>query len=239
MLAATKVKLRQTPECTLLLNHALTGRMEDLKTLVARELGIDLPKEHQLANWSGDLSGDMLSYAARDAATTLMLAQRLRAIVEEHGALRVYRLMRDAQQAVVEMELAGIGFDADQHRRLLLDAGRKQSAALWELRRCGLEDPNSAKATASWLERFASHSNWPRTKSGQLCTDAATLRYLARLLPAEGHEGVEKLLQYRDSTKLLSGSKTLPWEMLMPVLPGSTSTTSSRLPSKVMCSSAP
>src|SRR5262249_20777419 len=115
MLAAANIRFGQTPECTQLLNHSFTGEMESLATLAKRYLGLVLPKEHQRADWSGELTEDMLSYAARDAAPLLSLARKLRTEVEKCAALRVYELMRGAQGAVVDMELAGIGFDADRH----------------------------------------------------------------------------------------------------------------------------
>jgi DNA polymerase-1 len=204
MLATAKVRLQQSPECTQLLNHSFTGEMESLATLAQRHLGIVLPKELQHADWSGELTEEKLQYAARDAAPLLPLARQLRSEAENRGALRVYELMRGAQAAVVKMELTGISFDADRHRLLLLEAGRAQNTALWELRRLKLSRPSSVQATVAWLERFGVDGSWPRTKKGQLRTDAATLRYLAHSLTTEGREAVERLLQFRDSTKLLS-----------------------------------
>ena len=38
-----------------------------LKDVVRRELGEELDKEQQKADWSGELTDDMLPYAAKDA----------------------------------------------------------------------------------------------------------------------------------------------------------------------------
>jgi DNA polymerase-1 len=203
MLKAAGIRFQQVPECTLLLNHCLTGRMEKLSEVAARELRIDLPKEQQTAPWGGELSTAMLEYAARDAVTALALAKHLRGKVEKRGALRVYELAHYAQPAIVEMELAGIGFDTERHEPLLLEAGREQARALWELRRYGLGDPKSAKKISVWLERHVS-PRWPRTDSGQLATDAATLAYLAPHLSDDGRAAVETLLRYRDAAKIVS-----------------------------------
>jgi len=38
-----------------------------LKDVARRELGEELDKEQQKANWSGELTDEMLTYAAKDA----------------------------------------------------------------------------------------------------------------------------------------------------------------------------
>ena len=85
--------------------HALEG-------VARRELGVELDKEHQTANWGGALSPGMLEYAAKDAQSLLPLAEALVARATEAGLGRVARIEHRALPAVSWMENSGLPLDA-------------------------------------------------------------------------------------------------------------------------------
>jgi len=95
-----------------------TGAKNDLGSLVSRVLKVPLDKELQKADWSGDISDEMVRYAARDA---VCLPRMVPALVE---ALKdsevspsvtlwdVFRLEMMALRPIARMQWNGFGFDA-------------------------------------------------------------------------------------------------------------------------------
>lgn len=83
-----------------------------LEGVARRELGIELDKEHQSSDWSGELSPGMLKYAAKDALVLPPLAESLMAKVMEAGLERVSELEHRALPAVTWMRNAGLPLDA-------------------------------------------------------------------------------------------------------------------------------
>src|SRR4051794_6498580 len=194
--------VRLTPECTLLANHVLAGRMESLEALAARHLGRRLDKAEQTSDWSGGLSDEQLRYAATDAAVPPPLWAVLERKLAEEGGTRVYRLMRDAQPAVVAMELAGMPFDAAAHAALLarLTAERDRLATALGEALAG-RNPNSGPQLSDWLARALGGEDsdawraWPKTGTGKaLATGRDTLRRHAGLLPEDEARAVRELL---------------------------------------------
>ncbi len=83
-----------------------------LAAIALRWLGVDLPKEEQAADWTGDLRPEQIEYAARDAWVLVPLT----AVMSERGlradGLAAVAAVEDAcVPAVADMEYEGIGFD--------------------------------------------------------------------------------------------------------------------------------
>ncbi len=93
---------KKTPKAT---SHSL-------KAVAKRELDIELDKEHQSSDWSGELSHGMLEYAANDALVLPPLAESLMAKVIDAGLEKVSDIERRALSAMAWMENAGIPFDS-------------------------------------------------------------------------------------------------------------------------------
>jgi len=197
------LRRRRPLECTLLLNHTLTGSAESLATLAERHLGRTLPKEAQTADWSLPLTDEMLVYAARDARAVLDLWRVLEPIVAREGARRVYELARDAQAVVAEMMDCGVGFDVGAHRAIVAEATARRGELLPELAAAGLKNPRSPVELARLLEKYAD-ALWPRTPRGQLATSAPVLRSRGPSLDAQAGRVLECLLEYREADKLVT-----------------------------------
>lgn len=79
-----------------------------LSDLVREELKIDLPKELQNSDWSGELSHEQLSYAARDAQVLLEIYHSLFLKLENVNLSATAKLEFECLPAVVDMELSGM-----------------------------------------------------------------------------------------------------------------------------------
>jgi DNA polymerase-1 len=95
-----------------------TGAKNDLGSLVNRVLKVPLPKELQKADWGGEITEEMLRYAARDA---VCLPRMVPALVEALQAAEVapsvtlwdvFRLEMMALRPIARMQWYGFGFDA-------------------------------------------------------------------------------------------------------------------------------
>jgi hypothetical protein len=90
-----------------------------LEAAVRRELGVELDKGHQTADWGGELSPTMLEYAATDARVLLPLARVFESKVTAAGLAKVRDIEHRALRATAWMAGAGIPFDAEGWRQHL------------------------------------------------------------------------------------------------------------------------
>lgn len=79
-----------------------------LGSLASFYLGINLPKEEQKSNFSGNLREEQIKYAAKDAAVLLPLRERLIEDIKKFRLIEVCKLEFDCVLAVVDMELSGV-----------------------------------------------------------------------------------------------------------------------------------
>ena len=204
--------VKMVPDCTMLAAHVLSGRREKLSALAVTHLGIEMEKELQKADWSGELSEAHLRYAAFDALVTLRLWFVLEAEIAERRSEQAYELMRDAQPAIVQMQLAGMPFDVTAQRelvaRLTEERERFRLALAEELKG---RNPNSGPQLGEWLTEALGgtgsplHHAWPKTATGKLGTGAQELKKgLAHLPPEPARVVAELLLPYKVVEKRLS-----------------------------------
>ena len=201
-----------TLDCTLLANHILTGKMSKLSDLCQQHLGIAMDKTLQTSDWSGDLTPDQLTYAAADAYYTRLLFHELQILLAKDGGDRIYAVSKQAQQAVVEMELAGMPFDAEAHKALLEKLVSERDSYQGRLsQEMGNLNLNSGKQLGEWLtEALGGNSSlpfkkWPRTDKGQLVTSEKDFRTSLKLLPEGAQELITKFfLPYKEREKQIT-----------------------------------
>jgi DNA polymerase-1 len=88
------------------------AKPHSLENVALRELGIELDKEHQNADWGDELSPDKQEYAAMDVRVLLPLAEVLESKVVEAGLKRVREIEHRSLRAVLWMANVGVPFDA-------------------------------------------------------------------------------------------------------------------------------
>ena len=204
--------VRVVPDCTMLAGHVISGRREKLSALAATHLGLEMEKELQKADWSGELSEAHLRYAAFDALITLRLWPVLEAEIAERRSEQAYALMRDAQAAIVQMQIAGMPFDVIAQRKLvarLTEERERLRLALAEV--LNGRNPNSGPQLGEWLTEALGgsgsplHHAWPKTATGKLGTGAQELKKgLVHLPPEPARVVAELLLPYKVVEKRLS-----------------------------------
>lgn len=192
--------------CTMLAANALLGgKLRSLKELSKEILNQDISKEQQKSDWSlPDLTLDQITYAAKDAEVTFHIFQKLYPLLKKNRSLQIYGLMRDAQLAIVRMELAGISFDKMKHEELIKQWVDERNIIEEKLRKnigFGSINLNSGKQLSEWISEnidFSIVENWPKTKGGQLQTGADALDQFSDL------SFVPYLKKYKELSKLIS-----------------------------------
>jgi DNA polymerase I-like protein with 3'-5' exonuclease and polymerase domains len=147
-----------------------TGNKNDLGSITKRQLSVELPKELQKADWSGELSAEQLEYAARDAIVLPRLAEQLRqglASTEVQGEpmTQIFELEMSCLKPIALMQWHGFGFDAAGAAQLLQkleqEAQVKMRAMLEHLDEAiRLKNPEDS---STWL---------PRNEDGSFNTNA-------------------------------------------------------------------
>lgn len=109
-------KLFDTMVAAKLVNNG-TGWKNDLGAIVQRNLKIELPKELQKADWSGELTQDMFGYAARDVICLPLLVQPLTYALAKSRVrpnftlLDLFQLEMRVLRPIALMQWHGFGFD--------------------------------------------------------------------------------------------------------------------------------
>ncbi len=95
------------------------GDRHKLDAVASRYLNIQLDKDPQLSDWSGELSERQLQYAADDAAVLVPLRERLQSKLDEMDLLVAAEIEFDCVLAIAAMELAGVYLDVERWRELI------------------------------------------------------------------------------------------------------------------------
>jgi DNA polymerase I len=203
--------------CSLLMDRVINGSRRDLKDdlglsknaglkdLAKEILNIEVSKELQTSDWSvTKLSQEQLEYAALDAVLTVKIFNKQREKLKEKSLVRSYEIFRDAQQAIAKMELWGIGFNVDKHKRMI-EAWYTEAYTLRQtiLEILGKElNLNSTKQLNEWLNDALKQENleaWAKTSGGKLSTSTPTFK-----LNEHMHVLFPKIVEYRHVAKRIS-----------------------------------
>ncbi len=172
------------------------AKPHSLENVARRELGIELDKEHQTADWGDELTPAMLEYAAMDARVLLPLAEGLESKVAEAGLQRVWEIEHRSLRAVLWMANAGVPFDAAGWKAYL---EQEVEAEVDRLRR---ELNELAPAHPDGKER-----NWNSPKQVKEAFELAGVKLRdtgKKSLARCDHPLAAKLLQYRKASKIVS-----------------------------------
>jgi DNA polymerase-1 len=167
-------------------------------------LGITLPKDLQISDWSAPvLSKGQLAYAALDAILALKLYVVLRAELLKKGRAGAYQIQCACIPAVVDMAARGLLLDKAAHQATQ-DGWRAGSSGSYQayIAQVGSEPPRTPEQTRDLLRAKVPADvlkTWPRTaKKGQLSTATDHLTRVAASIPEIAHvitiKKYEKLL---------------------------------------------
>src|SRR5215217_4388526 len=165
-----------------------------LKDVVRRELDEELDKEQQKADWRGQLTDEMLTYAAKDAEVLPPLQETLAAKVEDADLKRVMEIEHRALPALTWMASAGVPFDAEEWRRHLKRLEEEKKRLKLELKRLAPDHPEGKE----W--------NWNSPKQIRKAFGLVGINppnTKEETLSRCDHPLARALLQYRKTTKVL------------------------------------
>jgi DNA polymerase-1 len=113
----------------------------NLKDVALREFGIEIDKEQQTADWGGELTPEMLGYAAGDSEVLLPLVDVFERRAEDDDLARVMEIEHRALPAIVWMSNAGVPFDAEGWREHLGQVEEEKGRLAEELEELAPEHP--------------------------------------------------------------------------------------------------
>jgi DNA polymerase I len=119
------------------IHHRSYGK--GLGDLAKDYLDLELPKEMQKSDWSGELAEEQLEYAERDAQVLPPLASAIMSQVRELQLEKVVELENAALPAIAWMEFRGVGFDLDGWQALADKAENRVKELRETLNRMAME----------------------------------------------------------------------------------------------------
>lgn len=184
-------------------SHTDEGLSASLRNLVNIAFKTDLKKEAQHSDFSElELTWEQVEYAALDAITVLLLANRLAPKLNRLGMSKVYNLYKAAQHPLAKMQLNGIGFNEKEHLKLVDEWKVKAEQAEKELLEKTKLDKITITTMGKWLEENLPTNIlevWPRsevTQKLQTNADAFVLfSYLDIVKPFTKFQKSSKLYQ--------------------------------------------
>jgi DNA polymerase I-like protein with 3'-5' exonuclease and polymerase domains len=182
-----------------------------LEACCERELNVKLDKSHQKDDWSGDLSEEMLTYAAEDARILLPLYEVLEDMLLAAGQEHAMEIEERALLAGIEMAHNGVAVDKGRWLGIVEEAGKGLGELRTRLDRLVGDPPeavqkknaNNKNVPAERKDRW----NWDSTD--QIKAAAATVGLSLQktsmdYLKLVDHEFARALLSYREAKSGLS-----------------------------------
>ena len=165
-----------------------------LGDVALRELGVDLDKGHQKADWGGEITPEMLEYTAKDSQVLPPLVGNLETKVQSDGLEKVLELERRVAPAMVWMAAAGVPIDEgalnDYRERMKAEVAK----ALEELHQIACEHPEGG----SW-----NWNSWQQILRAFRLLGVKLPDTTKETLAALDHPLAAALLEYRNAKKRL------------------------------------
>lgn len=146
----------------------------------------------------------LTKYNAADADCTFRLFKKFEPQMVAQGLMRLYKqIVGPAQGVLLQTELTGVQVDTTYIEKLRVEYGSKKDELEKQIyATTGTFNINSAKELRTVLYEKNNFKTERMTKKGALSTDRATLAELATTYSK--HDVPKLLLQYRETTKMLS-----------------------------------
>lgn len=188
------------------------NRLEhSLEVCSKRELGIEMDKTAQTADWSGSLTEEMLAYATEDARVLLPLYEALKEKLFAAGQEHALEIEERALLCGIEMAYSGVAVDKERWLGIIEEAGKGLSelrAALDELVDNPPEEIKKRNAKNKNVpDERKDRWNWDSDKQIKAAADTVGLtleRTGMDYLKLVDHEFTRTLLAYREAKSGLS-----------------------------------
>lgn len=149
-----------------------------LEAVAEQVLGVKLKKSLGVSDWSiPNLTFEQVKYAVIDAMSVVKIAEKLAKGLEKNGLTRYYKLVKQAQHPIAEIELNGIYLDKELHMQHVIEWKADLMRAKQEVMELtGLSNITDHTMSA-WLTSTLDPNTlalWPRTDTGKLKTDTHT-----------------------------------------------------------------
>ncbi|MEM1875074.1 MAG: DNA polymerase, partial [Candidatus Hadarchaeales archaeon] len=171
----------------------------------AREhLNIQIDKTLQAADWTGDITPQMIHYAATDAEVTYKLYEKIKELLSDDVNLaRVVTLENFALPAVVEMSVNGVRIDVDGWKKLTDELENRRKAIEQQLiqmaSRYGFKsiNPNSVQQVRALLQKAgvqvkSTSTDILKTIKHPIASLICEYREIQKLCSAYGHDWLAK-----------------------------------------------
>ncbi|HEX9004617.1 MAG TPA: DNA polymerase, partial [Blastocatellia bacterium] len=189
---------------SLLISAGNENHRHGLAPVASRYLDLQLDKEQQLSNWSGELSRHQLDYAARDAGILLPLRDKMAARLDGMDLLVTAGLEFECVPAIAAMELAGVHLDVPRWRDLVRQMTIARDAVADELQEVlgagaaqmnlfGAPEPINLDSPAQVKEALA-----------RIGIEVEDTREWTLSKLVDGHPVIARLLEHRGLSKNLS-----------------------------------
>jgi len=182
-----------------------------LEACCERELGLKLDKTYQKDDWSGELSEEMLAYAAEDARVLLPLYEALEEKLLATDQEQAIEIEERALLAGIEMAHAGVAVDKERWFRIVEEAGEGLSELRERLDSLVADPPEEMKKRNCSNKTVPAERKhrWSWDSPDQIKAAAATLglsleKTSMDYLKLVDHEFARALLSYRESKSGLS-----------------------------------
>lgn len=177
------------------------GLSASLEGMVQGLFGEGLAKDVQNSKWhEPDLTFEQIEYAAKDAPACFVVGEKLAGYLSKYNLNRYYKLVKEAQYPLVQMQLNGLGFDADAHAETIDTWGQQLFMARNKLLKMTGLQKITAHTMSAYLEEVLDKQTldiWPRTDPGKLSTDAnafVKFSYLKIVKPFSEYQKLDKMV---------------------------------------------
>lgn len=189
----------------------------NLDAVTQRLFGYKVEKKEQVSDWGKEeLTTSQITYAGLDAVLTYKVAQVLAKKIKEYKMEKAYKLMKDMQHVVAEMQLEGLPVDWEYHKNLIDTWKDKSDKAFKNCKPYfGETNMRSGKQMNEWLKDYLKKeplilAAWPKTakckckdkKSGCIC--GAPYAFSKTAITKFSHlPAIGVLLEYKKYAKLI------------------------------------
>lgn len=127
----------------------------------------DVIKKGGESDWSArELTYEQVHYAAKDVVILMCIYEKLSEYIDKLGLRRCYEVYRRAQLVISQMELNGIGFDIEHHKKNIVSWREKLADAREEVQRITGIGVITDTKIGDWLKANLPEDIieiWPRT----------------------------------------------------------------------------